>query len=130
MNRRDWLRECDRVSSKLKIDYDKLNSFSSISSEWRHHIEQLRNNDATLINIIPSCRNGLETLSEEIQRSLEKINKQETSLTKNFSQIPEFKKPKVMNEHLDEFNNLRGNVDKLQKDVEELDEKIVELKVI
>ena len=118
------------MSNKLKIDYDKLNSYSSFSSEWRQHVDQLRNNDSELEKIIPTCRNGLENLSEEIQRSLEKINKQEGLITKNFSQIPEFKKPKVMNEHLEEFNTLRAHVDKVQKDVEELDEKIAEMKVI
>lgn len=35
----EWLRECEKVSSKLKIDY-KTSQYNS--TEWRGHFEQCR----------------------------------------------------------------------------------------
>lgn len=126
ISRKDWLREVDRISSKLKIDYE--NATSSYSSEWRTHVDQLKNNDKNLAQAIPTSRTILENLSEDIMKSLENISKKESSVTKGLSQIVDKPKPQpVIQEHLDEYNKLRANVDKLQKDIEETDEKIQDI---
>ena len=59
----EWKREVERVSSKLKIDF---NNFNLLNTEWRGH---------------------LENLSQDIDRSLEKISKKESLISKNFINI-------------------------------------------
>jgi hypothetical protein len=42
----DWQRELERLSSKLKLDYDNLSSMNS--QEWKSRIETLRENQKNL----------------------------------------------------------------------------------
>jgi hypothetical protein len=79
----DWQRELEKVSSKLKIDYG--NNYNSI--EWRAHIDQIKNNESVFTKTIPDARGILEVLSLDIDKSLEKISKKETMLSKNFTNI-------------------------------------------
>jgi Intra-flagellar transport protein 57 len=80
----EWQREVERVSSKLKIDY---NNFNLNNSEWRSHLEIIKNHDINISKSIPDCRGILENMSHDIDRSLEKISKKESMISKNFINI-------------------------------------------
>jgi len=80
----EWQRELERVSSKLKMDYN-VSSYNT--SEWRNHIEQIKNNETNFAKSIPDSRSILENLSSDIDRSLEKIRKKEAMISKNFTNI-------------------------------------------
>jgi hypothetical protein len=80
----EWKREVERVSSKLKIDYNNSNLFNS---EWRGHVENIKKYDTNISKSIPDCRAILENLSQDIDRSLEKISKKESLISKNFINI-------------------------------------------
>jgi hypothetical protein len=41
----EWQRELEKVSSKLKMDYNTMN-FNTV--EWRSHIEQIKTNEAVI----------------------------------------------------------------------------------
>lgn len=127
----DWMREVERVGSKLKIDYTSITS-SYNTSEWRSHIEQIKNNDKTLAKSIPGSRQALENLSEEVEKIMDKISKKESIISKNFTKIiSDYKgRNNEKNSQLEEFNQLRNKVDKMQKDFEELEDKLVDLNVI
>jgi hypothetical protein len=84
----EWKREVERVSSKLKIDYNNSNIFNS---EWRGHVENIKKHDVNISKSIPDCRAILENLSQDIDRSLEKISKKEALISKNFINIVEIK---------------------------------------
>jgi hypothetical protein len=79
----EWQREMEKVSSKLKLDYG--NNYNSI--EWRAHIDQIKNNEGVFTKTIPDARGILELLSLDIDKSLEKISKKESMLSKNFTNI-------------------------------------------
>jgi estrogen-related receptor beta like 1 len=123
-----WLREVEKVSSKLKFDYDESNS-NSYTSEWRNHLSLIKSSDKKLIQSVPQSRAVLENLSEDIGNVLDKIQQKETMVSKNFTQIiSEYKSRQVdANNQIDEFNVLRSNCDKLQKEFEEYEEKENEL---
>ena len=80
----EWQRELERVSSKLKMDYNATNYHTS---EWRNHIESIKNNEQNFAKSIPDSRSILENLSGDIDRSLEKIRKKEAMISKNFTNI-------------------------------------------
>ena len=80
----EWQREVERVASKLKFDY---NNFNLNNAEWRGHLENIKNYDANINKTIPDCRGILENLSQDIDRSLEKISKKESLISKNFDNI-------------------------------------------
>lgn len=124
-----WMREVDRVSSKLKIDYNAISSYNN--AEWRSHVEQIKSNDVNLAKSIPTSRGVLETLSEEISKVMEKIHKKESMISKNFTKIiSDYKgRDHEKKSQLEEFNQLRDKVDKMQKDYEEKDERLNDLNV-
>ena len=98
----DWQRELEKVSSKLKLDYNALNAFNK--NEWRNHIQTIKDNEEKFTKEIPDSRAVLENLSMEIDRSLEKITKKEEILSKNHQGvISSYKeKHKVGNNQIDE----------------------------
>ena len=69
----EWQRELEKVSSKLKFDYAKINMNGT--SEWREHIQQIKEGGEKFTTAIPDLRAVLETLSSEIDKSLDKIMK-------------------------------------------------------
>jgi estrogen-related receptor beta like 1 len=125
----DWMKEVQRIGSKLKIDYLNIGTYNS--SEWRSHIEQVKTNDKNLALAIPSSRQVLENLSEDIEKILDKISKKEAMISKNFSKIiSDYKgRDHEKNSQLEEFNLLRNKVDKMQKEFEELEDKLGDLNV-
>jgi len=126
--RRDWMREVEKVSSKLKIEY---NDSTYSGSEWRGHLGKIKTNDAALTKSIPASRNVLENLSEDIGKILGKISKKEENISKNFAHIiKDIKGRKTENNSkIEDFNQLRNKVDKMEKDYEELEEKSADLEV-
>ena len=120
----DWQRELEKVSSKLKLDYNALNAFNK--NEWRNHIQTIKDNEEKFTKEIPDSRAVLENLSMEIDRSLEKITKKEEILSKNHQGIiSSFKeKNKVGNNQIDEYKDLNENVDLLKKECEDINDKI------
>lgn len=120
----DWQRELEKVSSKLKIDYNAINSFGN--SEWRAHILTIRDNEEKFTKSIPDSRAVLENLSSEIDKSLEKITKKEEMISKNHSNIiKDYKeKHKVSSNQFDEYKQLNENVELVRRELEDLNDKI------
>ena len=81
----DWQRELEKVSMKLKLEYGKINANGT--SEWREHIQQIKQGGEKFNTAIPESRAVLENLSSEIDKSLEKIIKKEELLSKNHENI-------------------------------------------
>ena len=108
----DWQRELEKVSSKLKMNYDELNSFGN--SEWRAHIYTIKENETKFTKEIPDSRAVLENLSTEIDKSLEKITKKEEIISKNHSNIIKSYKEKhtVSSNQLEEYKQLNETVDR------------------
>jgi len=50
VNVKDWLRECERVASKLQVN------IKSDAKEWRAHIEQTKGYSENIRKIFPSAR--------------------------------------------------------------------------
>ena len=90
----DWQRELEKVSSKLKMDYDSLNVFGN--SEWRAHINIIQINEAKFTKEISDSRAVLENFSSEIDKTLEKITKKEEMISKNHSNVISSYKEKVI----------------------------------
>ena len=118
----DWQRELEKVSSKLKLDYNALNAFNK--NEWRNHIQTIKDNEEKFTKEIPDSRAVLENLSMEIDRSLEKITKKEEILSKNHQGSSFKEKNKVGNNQIDEYKDLNENVDLLKKECEDINDKI------
>ena len=109
----DWQRELEKVSSKLKLDYNALNAFNK--NEWRNHIQTIKDNEEKFTKEIPDSRAVLENLSMEIDRSLEKITKKEEILSKNHQ---------GGNNQIDEYKDLNENVEMLKKELDDINDKI------
>jgi estrogen-related receptor beta like 1 len=120
----DWQRELEKVSSKLKLDYNALNVFGK--NEWRNHIQTIKDNEEKFTKEIPDSRAVLENLSTEIDRSLEKITKKEEILSKNHQGIISSYKErhKAGNNQIDEYKDLSENVELLKKECEDVNDKI------
>lgn len=82
----EWNREVERVSSKLRSETTK-NTANYNLAEWRNHVDQIKNFEQNFSKSIPDTRSILENLSGDIDRSLEKISKKESMISKNFSNI-------------------------------------------
>ena len=120
----DWQRELEKVSSKLKLDYNALNVFNK--NEWRNHIQTIKDNEEKFTKEIPDSRAVLENLSTEIDRSLEKITKKEEVLSKNHQGIISSYKErhKAGNNQIDEYKDLSENVELLKRECEDVNDKI------
>ncbi len=144
----EWQREVERMSSKLKTDYKATN----IIGEWRGHIEQIKGFDTVKYDFkgiclkqnfeksIPNTRLILEKLAEDINKSLEKISKKESMISKNFTskvrydiktyQTSDYKsKQKDYNEQYIQYNELTTKIVKMEKEYDILEDKIDELTV-
>ena len=122
----DWQRELEKVSSKLKLEYGKINANGT--SEWREHIQQIKEGGEKFNTAIPESRAVLENLSSEIDKSLEKIIKKEELLSKNHENIiSDYKeKHKDRNIQINEYQQLNETVDGLKRESEELNDKIAQ----
>lgn len=120
----DWQRELEKLSSKLKLDYDSLNSYGN--SEWRSHIETIQKNHKSFNKEIPEARAVLENLSSAIDRTLEQITKKEQILSKNHSNIISSYKErhKVSSNQYEEYKKLNESVDELKTQLNEINEKL------
>ena len=122
----DWQRELEKVSMKLKFDYGKINSNGN--SEWREHIQQIKEGGEKFTTAIPDSRAVLENLSSEIDKSLEKIIKKEELLSKNHENIiSDYKeKHKDRNIQINEYQQLNELVDKMKRESEDVTDKIAQ----
>ena len=114
------------TSMKLKIDYGKVNSHGN--SEWREHIQQIKEGGEKFTTAIPDSRAVLENLSGEIDKSLEKIMKKEEMLSKNHENIiADYKeKHKDRNIQINEYQQLNELVDEMKKEAEDVTDKIAQ----
>ena len=122
----DWQRELEKVSMKLKFDYGKINSNGN--SEWREHIQQIKEGGEKFTTAIPDSRAVLENLSSEIDKSLEKIIKKEEMLSKNHENIiSDYKeKHKDRNIQINEYQQLNELVDEMKREAEDVTDKIAQ----
>lgn len=120
----DWQRELEKVSSKLKLDYNKSNVLGA--SEWRTHIQQIKEGGEQFTTAIPDSRAVLENLSTEIDKSLEKIIKKEEILSKNHENIiSDYKeRHKDGNNQYNEYKQLNELVDELKREKDDVNDKI------
>ena len=122
----DWQRELEKVSMKLKIEYGKINANGT--SEWREHIQQIKQGGEKFNTAIPESRAVLENLSSEIDKSLEKIIKKEELLSKNHENIiSDYKeKHKDRNIQINEYQQLNEMVEELRREAEDVNDKIAQ----
>ena len=122
----DWQRELEKVSMKLKLDYGKINTNGI--SEWRDHIQQIKQGGEKFNTAIPESRAVLENLSSEIDKSLEKIIKKEELLSKNHENIiSDYKeKHKDRNIQINEYQQLNETVEEMKREAEEVNDKIAQ----
>ena len=122
----DWQRELEKVSSKLKIEYGKINANGS--SEWREHIQQIKQGGDKFNTAIPESRAVLENLSSEIDKTLEKIIKKEELLSKNHENIISDYKEKHKDRHIqiNEYQQLNETVEELKRQAEDVNDKIAQ----
>ena len=122
----DWQRELEKVSMKLKLEYGKVNANGT--SEWREHIQQIKEGGEKFNTAIPESRAVLENLSSEIDKSLEKIIKKEELLSKNHENIiSDYKeKHKDRNIQINEYQKLNETVEEMKREAEEVNDKIAQ----
>ena len=122
----DWNRELEKVGMKLKLEYGKINANGT--SEWREHIQQIKQGGEKFNTAIPESRAVLENLSSEIDKSLEKIIKKEELLSKNHENIiSDYKeKHKDRNLQINEYQQLNELVDELKREAEDVNDKIAQ----
>ena len=122
----DWQRELEKVSMKLKLEYGKINANGT--SEWREHIQQIKQGGEKFNTAIPESRAVLENLSSEIDKSLEKIIKKEELLSKNHENIiSDYKeKHKDRNIQINEYQQLNETVEEMKREAEEVNDKIAQ----
>ena len=122
----EWQRELEKVSSKLKFDYAKVNMNGT--SEWREHIQQIKEGGEKFTTAIPDSRAVLENLSSEIDKSLDKIMKKEEQLSKNHENIiSDYKeRHKDRNEQINEYQQLNEEVEEMRREVEDVNDKIAQ----
>ena len=122
----EWQRELEKVSSKLKFDYAKINMNGT--SEWREHIQQIKEGGEKFTTAIPDSRAVLENLSSEIDKSLDKIMKKEEQLSKNHENIiSDYKeRHKDRNEQINEYQQLNEEVEEMRREVEDVTDKIAQ----
>ena len=122
----EWQRELEKVSSKLKFDYAKINMNGT--SEWREHIQQIKEGGEKFTTAIPDSRAVLENLSSEIDKSLDKIMKKEEQLSKNHENIiSDYKeRHKDRNEQINEYQQLNEEVEEMRREVEDVNDKIAQ----
>ena len=120
----EWQRELEKVSSKLKLDYNNLKSVGS--NEWRNHIQTIKDNEEKFNKQIPESRAVLENLSSEIDKSLEKITKKEEVLSKNHQNIISSYKDKhaAGNNQFDEYKELNETVEAMKIELDDIKDKI------
>ena len=120
----DWQRELEKVSMKLKLEYGKINANGA--SEWREHIQQIKQGGEKFNTAIPESRAVLENLSTEIDKSLEKIIKKEELLSKNHENIiSDYKeKHKDRNLQINEYQQLNEMVEELRIEAQDVNDKI------
>ena len=122
----DWQRELEKVGSKLKIEYGKINANGT--SEWREHIQQIKEGGEKFTTAIPDSRAVLENLSTEIDKSLEKIIKKEELLSKNHENIiSDYKeKHKDRNVQINEYQQLNELVEEMKREADDVNDKIAQ----
>ena len=122
----EWQRELEKVSSRLKFDYGKINMNGT--SEWREHIQQIKEGGEKFTTAIPDSRAVLENLSSEIDKSLDKIMKKEEQLSKNHENIiSDYKERHTdRNEQLNEYQQLNEEVEEMRREVEDVNDKIAQ----
>ena len=122
----DWQRELEKVSMKLKLEYGKINANGT--SEWREHIQQIKQGGEKFNTAIPESRAVLENLSTEIDKSLEKIIKKEELLSKNHENIiSDYKeKHKDRNLQINEYQQLNEMVEELRIEAQDVNDKIAQ----
>ena len=81
IEKKEWILECERVSSKLKL------VVKSDAKEWRSHIETTKVYSENIKKIMPDSRACLEKISEELGKVLEGIGKRERNINVNMNEI-------------------------------------------
>ena len=77
----EWLKECERVSSRLKVQT------GGDTKEWRTHLEQAKKYSEKVKEYLPEARSKLEKTSDELTKLLEKISGKEKVINKSVAHI-------------------------------------------
>ena len=75
---KDWILECERVSSKLKF------AIQTSSKDWRQHIESSKKYSQMINNLVPSFRKNTERMSDELNKNLDDLVKREQQINASF----------------------------------------------
>ena len=99
---KDWILECERVSSKLKF------SIQTSSKDWRQHIESSKKYNQMINNLVPSFRKNTERMNDDLSKNLDDLVKREQQINASFQdrgveykqQSEEFKRVQSRFNHL------------------------------
>lgn len=62
----------------------KLGKATSDGKEWRSHMDQTKHLHEQVKATLPDVRYKLEKLADDVSKTLEKVNKKESQLTRSF----------------------------------------------
>jgi len=79
ISREEWMLEVERVHARLRI-----NKAAADGKEWRSHMDQTKKLHDDMKTTLPDVRSKLERLADDVSRTLEKISKKESQLTRSF----------------------------------------------
>ncbi|KAJ8599929.1 hypothetical protein CTAYLR_002878 [Chrysophaeum taylorii] len=80
-----WQLEVERVGSKLRI----ANQRSTAANEWRAHIDQTKDHEAKIREILPTTEKKLAFLGDKMTEAREKITLKENYINNQFDQKKE-----------------------------------------
>jgi len=109
------------VTHKLKI-----NTNLTDGKEWRSHLEQTKKYAENVKNALPEIRGKLERLQDDASKSLERISRKESILTRSFQGMTG--DYRAHSQHLreiqEQFTNVNKNVETLESELTEINEKL------
>ena len=117
ISKEKWQLEVERVAHKLK-----LNKNMTDGKEWRSHLDQTKKYADQVKGNLPNVRVKLERLQDDAARSLERISKKESILSRNFQGMTGDYRA-----HTDQLREIQTNFTTVSKNVENLDNELYEI---
>ena len=104
----------------------KINTNLTDGKEWRSHLEQTKKYAENVKNALPEVRGKLERLQDDASKSLKRISRKESILTRSFQGMTGDYKAHSQNlrEIQEQFTNVSKNVETLESELTEINEKL------
>jgi estrogen-related receptor beta like 1 len=119
-----WRAELERVAPRLKRDV------VASGNEWRAHLQQVKECEATLSQLLPDAKLKLTQINRELSETLERIGSKEAFLGNNFEAAAvEYRKVQEQLKLVQQQHEQRSQVvDKLSAELSEVTEALDGLK--